>query len=177
MAYILFQKSPHGWVAVAELPEQAENAEGNYVCLEAGAYSFSDFDPRSLTLNSDLDTIVERFPGKSRDEINGLLQQEQLRVEINEIIRQKKITIKRQVWEVLELMEWKFERAEERDALAGTTTETAKVAAYRKAARDKNNEVEAAFDALVATTPSMSEVQAFNESWKEDFVANTPINF
>ena len=56
--------------------------------------------------------------------------------------------------------------AEERDALAGNTTEAAKVAAYRKATRDKNNEVEAAFDALIATSPSMSEVQAFNESWK-----------
>lgn len=177
MAYILFQKSPNGWVAVAELPEQAENAEGNYVCLEGGAYSFSDYDPRSLTLNSDLDAIVERFPGKTRGEINGLLQEEQLSEEINEVIRQKRITIKRQVWEILELMEWRFERAEERDALAGNTTEAAKVAAYRKAARDKNNEVEAAFDALIATSPSMSEVQAFNESWKEDFVANTPINF
>ena len=177
MAYILFQKSPNGWVAVAELPEQAENAEGNYVCLEGGAYSFSDYDPRSLTLNSDLDAIVERFPGKTRDEINGLLQEEQLREEINEVARQKRITIKRQVWEILELIEWKFERAEERDTLAGTTTETSKVAAYRKAVRDRNNEVEAEFEALMATTPSMSEVEAFNESWKEDFLANTPTNF
>ena len=86
-----------------------ENAEGNYVCLEGGAYSFSDYDPRSLTLNSDLDAIVERFPGKTRGEINGLLQEEQLS-ENKRGYQTERITIKRQVWEILELMEWRFER-------------------------------------------------------------------
>ena len=36
MAYILFQKSPNGWVIVGIYPafEADETAEGDYVCLE-----------------------------------------------------------------------------------------------------------------------------------------------
>ena len=86
--------------------------------------------------------LLKDFLVKLEEQQQWSLQEEQQRRN-KRGYQTEEITIKRQVWEILELMEWRFERAEERDALAGNTTEAAKVAAYRKAARDKNNEVEA----------------------------------
>ena len=83
--------------------------------------------------------------------------------------------IKSLVQDAIEPIEWRAERAVELDFLEGAnvTTRQAKVAAYRKAARDANNAHEAA---LLALTEE-EDVKDFDPNWVTAFKEANPIDF
>jgi len=129
----------------------------------------------SLTLDSDKTTVVNRFPGKTLEEQKVLIAEEGIQKRIDTIKKDKRNRIKVNVKEVLELVEWRQERAEELDALEGdgVTTRQAKIAAWQQAARDANN----AHELLLNPLTTEAELVAFDPEWKNDFCAANPIDF
>jgi|TARA_B100001741_G_scaffold236305_1_gene197291 hypothetical protein len=149
--------------------------------LESGDYLVEyDFDPTveeflSLSLNDAKDTVVNRFPGKTLAEQKALLAEETKAERIALVKDVKTRRIKSLVADAIEPVEWRAERAIELDAIEGdgVTTRQAKVAAYRKAARDANNAHEAA---LLALTEE-EDIVAFDPNWVPAFQAANPIDF
>jgi len=149
--------------------------------LESGDYLVEyDFDSTneeflSLTLNDAKDTVVNRFPGKTKEQQQELLAEEAKQQRIGAMKAVKVRRIKSLVADAIEPVEWRAERAAELDALDGAnvTTRQAKVAAYRKAARDANNAHEAA---LLALTEE-ADVEAFDPNWVTAFQEANPIDF
>lgn len=149
--------------------------------LESGDYIVEyDFDSTSeeflsLALNDAKDTVVNRFPGKTKEQQQELLAEEAKQFRISQYKETKVRRIKSLVADAIEPIEWRAERAAELDALDGAnvTTRQVKVAAYRKAARDANNAHEAA---LLALTEE-ADIQAFDPNWVTAFQEANPIDF
>ena len=146
--------------------------------LESGDYLVEyDFDSTSeeflsLSLNDAKDTVVNRFPGKTKEQQQELLAEEAKQQRIGALKALKVRRIKSLVQDAIEPIEWRAERAVELDSLEGAnvTTRQAKVAAYRKAARDANNAREAELLALT----ELEDIEAFDTNWVPAFKeANT----
>jgi len=123
-------------------------------------YAFDDSTEalRSLRLSADKTTITNRHPGKTKAE--------QIAANIGEqkslILTQKKDRLKNRisVWtkEILEEWDWKTEKAEEQDFLAGNNVKMTALATERKKIRDDGNTLRATVDAL----PDEAAIDAFN---------------
>lgn len=153
--------------------EADELAPGDY-CVQY------DFDPDteeygSLVLNDAKDTVVNRFPGKTKEEQRALLAAEAQQRRVDDLKAAKVARIKSYVTDAIEDLDWRAERAEELDFMEGpnVTTRQAKVAAYRKAARDANNAREAELLALT----ELEDIEAFDTNWVPAFKEANTIDF
>jgi hypothetical protein len=149
--------------------------------LDSGDYIVEyNFDPTnedflSLTLNAAKDTVVNRFTGKTKKEQQALLLLEAEAFRITQVKNNKTTRIKALISDAIEPVEWRGERAVELDAIEGegVTTRQAKVAAYRKAARDANN----AHEVLLNNLTKEEDIIAFDPNWVPAFLAANPIDF
>ena len=112
------------------------------------AFDASTEDIRSLQLSADKKTITNKYPGKTLAEQRVLIKDAEEASKLNF----RKISAKGRVssWtgELLDHMDWKTERAEEQDFLAGNNNKMVALATERKKIRDDGNAHQAKVDAL-----------------------------
>ena len=122
------------------------------------AYDVSTEDLRSLRLSDDKTTITNKHPGKTLDEQIALNIAEQ-RAE-NLSLKKERLKTRIGVWthEILEEWDWKTQKAEEQDFLAGNNNKMTALATVRKKIRDDGNAHQAKVDALA----DAAAVEAFD---------------
>tara|TARA_B100001250_G_scaffold175264_1_gene150726 strand:- start:51 stop:593 length:543 start_codon:yes stop_codon:yes gene_type:complete len=151
MAFIVWNHSNlegAGALSVYPTKESCPVEDGDDDLVIEYAYDISTEDLRSLRLSADKTTITNRHPGKTKDEQISL----NIGEEKAEILAGKKERLKSRisVWtkEILEEWDWKTEKAEEQDFLAGNNTKMVALATERKKIRDDGNSLRAQVDAL-----------------------------
>lgn len=122
------------------------------------AYDVSTEDLRSLRLSDDKTTITNKHPGKTLDEQIALNIAEQ-RAE-NLSLKKERLKTRIGVWthEILEEWDWKTQKAEEQDFLAGNNNKMVALATERKKIRDDGNTLVGQVDALTTD----EELEAFD---------------
>ncbi len=104
-------------------------------------------------------TVTNRHAGKTKAQAYAACEEE----ETQRRIAIKKKDKKRRIWsrtqEKCEAMDWKAQRAREKDLLEGTTTAVVEAAKELKAIRDEGNNWEAGVDALTTE----AEVDAYSD--------------
>lgn len=122
------------------------------------AYDVSTEDLRSLRLSDDKTTITNKHPGKTLDEQIALNIAEQ-RAE-NLSLKKERLKTRIGVWtgEILEEWDWKTQKAEEQDFLAGNNNKMVALATERKKIRDDGNTLVAQVEALTTD----EELDAFD---------------
>ena len=159
------------WHITSDDPLGFNGARGVYSTKEACPVEDSDddlvieydFDPstedmRSLQLSADKTTISNKYPGKTLAEQRTLIMD----AEKAEILNNAKARLKERIgtWtkEILEEWDWKTEKAEEQDFLAGNNVKMTALAAERKAIRDAGNVRQGQVDALT----DLASVEVFD---------------
>lgn len=181
MSFILFHTNPAGEIRAVQESDvniyEGEELLSGYYIAESPTYNFDNTNSLNLTLSADKTEVVLRHSGKTDEELKTIFAEETKQQVIADKVRIAMVAIKRQVWEILEGVKWREERAEELDFLNGNTEKTTALAVYRKAVRDRNNEVEAELQALVDAGITEEQIDAFNSDWKTQFREDNPINF
>tara|TARA_B100001996_G_scaffold294440_1_gene234685 strand:+ start:1752 stop:2294 length:543 start_codon:yes stop_codon:yes gene_type:complete len=151
MAFIVWKATDlEGAGAIGAYPsrEACPVEDGDDDLVIEYAYDVSTEDLRSLRLSADKTTITNKHPGKTKDEQIALNINEQK----SEILAGKKERLKNRisVWtkEILEEWDWKTEKAQEQDFLAGNNNKMVALATERKKIRDDGNTLRAQVDAL-----------------------------
>ena len=160
MAFIVWNKTDDENGARGIYPDRAscpvEDGEDDLVIEYA--FDSSTEDIRSLQLSADKKTITNKYPGKTLAEQQVLIKdaEEAKKLEFRKSNAKGRVS----AWtsELLENMDWKTERAEEQDFLAGNNAKMAALAAERKKIRDDGNAHQAKVDALTTE----AEVLAFD---------------
>ena len=93
----------------------------------------------ALRLDSDGETLVNAYPGKTKAEQSELFDADQKQYAINRRKVELERAIRAEVFARLENLDWKNERAEELDFFAGNTDATAAVQVEKQAIRDAGN--------------------------------------
>ena len=93
----------------------------------------------ALRLDSDGETLVNAYPGKTKAEQSELFDVDEAQYAINRKKAELEVAIKAEVFARLEDLDWKNERAEELDFFAGNTDATIAVQAEKQAIRDAGN--------------------------------------
>ena len=122
------------------------------------AFDSSTEDIRSLQLSADKKTITNKYPGKTLAEQQVLIRdaEEARKLEFRKANAKERVSS----WtgELLENMDWKTQKAEEQDFLAGNNNKMTALATVRKKIRDDGNAHQAKVDALA----DAAAVEAFD---------------
>ena len=111
----------------------------------------------ALRLDSDGETLVNAYPGKTKAEQCELFDAEQTQYAISRRKVELERAVRAEVFAKLEDLDWKNERAEELDFFAGNTDATAAVQAEKQVIRNAGNAKVTALNAL----STMEELNAF----------------
>ena len=140
-----------------EDPELYANASTTrFKCVETDI-DLSENLIAALRLDSDGETLVNAYPGKTKAEQSELFDAEQKQYAINRKKVELKEAIRAEVFARLENLDWKNERAEELDFFAGNTDATAAVQVEKQAIRDAGNAKVTELDGL----STIEEIDAF----------------
>tara|TARA_B100001250_G_scaffold394177_1_gene397769 strand:- start:66 stop:620 length:555 start_codon:yes stop_codon:yes gene_type:complete len=112
------------------------------------AFDASTEDIRSLQLSADKKTITNKYPGKTLAEQQALIMDAVVARNLEHRKNSAKGRVSAWTGELLENMDWKTQRAEEQDFLAGNNAKMTALAAERKKIRDDGNAHQAKVDAL-----------------------------
>ena len=151
MAFIVWDHNDLGGagaISVWPTREACPIEDGDQDLVIEYAFDDSTESLRSLRLSADKTTITNKHTGKTKDE--------QIAANIGEqkatILTGKKDRLKSRigVWtkEILEEWDWKTEKAEEQDFLAGNNVKMTALATERKKIRDDGNALTTQVDAL-----------------------------
>ena len=150
MAFIVWTKTADENGARGIYPDRAscpvEDGEDDLVIEYA--FDSSTEDIRSLQLSADKKTITNKYPGKTLAEQQVLIRDAEEAKKLEFRKANAKARVSAWTGELLENMDWKTERAEEQDFLAGNNAKMVALAAERKKIRDDGNAHQAKVDAL-----------------------------
>lgn len=157
MAYLLYTKNPACVVSIFEENTEISSLDDNHLIVEY------DYNPEvdylgSLRLSEDGTSLVNIYAGKSIQEQIDLCTAEQENVDIVSIKEAKITLIKVAARYKIELLDWKVERAKERDLLNGNNDAMLEVSQEREQIRQASNAHE---QALLSLT-TLEEVESFN---------------
>lgn len=128
----------------------------HYKCVETDI-DLSENLIAALRLDSDGETLINAYPGKTKAEQRELVEAEERAATAERRRAEIERGIRAEVFARLENLDWKNERAEELDFLAGNNDATAAVQVEKQAIRDAGNAKVAALNAL----STMEELNAF----------------
>ena len=122
-----------------------------------------EFDPsteelKSLRLSADKKTITNAHAGKTKAEQWQLFKDEETARQLAFLKDNAKKRVSVWTGELLETMDWKTQKAEEQDFLAGNNNKMTALATVRKKIRDDGNAHQAKVDALA----DAAAVEAFD---------------
>lgn len=176
MAYLLFAENSAGNIRVQGI-NSTKNVWQDLVSYGEGqVFEFDltdDILSSSLTLNADKTAVVNLQEGESIDTQIAFMEAEADLMRLEDTRKSRIKRVKSHTVEVLELIQWRSERAAELDAVDGGNVRQKKVAEWKQAARDMNNAKEAEIVALT----TYDEIYAYDPDWKSEFYAANPIDF
>ena len=134
----------------------ANQSTVRYKCVETDI-DLSENLIAALRLDSDGETIINAYPGKTKSEQRELNEAADLAATAERRKGELEKAIRAEVFARLENLDWKNERAEELDFLAGNNDATAAVQVEKQAIRDAGNAKVTELNAL----STMEELSAF----------------
>lgn len=157
MAHLLYRKNPACVVNIFEGDIEISPSDDNHLLFEY------DFNPEtdylgSLRLSEDGTSLVNVYSGKSIQEQIDLCVQEQRDADILSNKEEKIKLIKFSARKKIEDLDWKVERAKERDLLNGNNDAMIEVSQEREQIRQASN----AHEETLLSLTTWEEVESFD---------------